>query len=187
MDYEVLDSSVTRLAINFSKHYRVGEKESYSRLLFEFFKNVDENVWVDCIEKYISNPEQKKMPMVGQLKALLPKQVVTESTGCGRCYSGMISTQEKTNNYPWRSVAYTCNCTLGETIRLNANGFFESYPCSGCRALRQSKNKDSTCWSSDYLPHEVNCLRHKRRLTEKTAESTPKRPLDCKVVSEEGK
>lgn len=168
----ILETTLMRLAINFGKFFKKGEKECYTNLFQEYFPHISDDDWIRAVEAYIRDTNHKGMPKVSDLQAVLPQKQISESTHCNACHKGLRSIAEKSQSEYWHAVTYACTCEAGKRYTS-----FASWQCNSCKALEPFSNQTyeetqqmniPICRAYDHHPYEVNCLRWKKRLADET-------------------
>lgn len=198
----ILETTLMRLAINFSKFFKKGEKESYGNLFREYFPHVTDDDWIRAVESYIRNPSHRGMPKVSDLQAVLPLREMPESTPCNACHKGLRSIAEKSQFGYWQSVAYACTCEAGKRYTAHA-----SWQCTGCSAFvpfelpsgkpnrndsellkseayriyQETKQMSPVCRAYNFHSYDVNCTRWKKRLAK---EAEIEKPLNISRISQ---
>lgn len=184
----ILETTLMRLAINFGKFFKKGEKESYGNLFREYFPHVSDDDWIQAVEAYIRNPDHRQMPKVADFQVLLPRREIPESQYCRNCHKGLRSIYEKSQFEYWHIVTYACTCEAGKRYTAHA-----VWPCTNCPAYGPFKLPLSTqpllmCRAYNFQPYNVNCLRWKKRLTkemEQTKQTTEKKPHSAPDITED--
>lgn len=172
----ILETTITRLAINFSKFFKKGEKECYANLFREYFPYTMDDDWIQAIEAYIRNPDHRQMPKVADLQAVLPKRNQLERIACNACHKGLRSIAEKSQFGYWQAITYACTCEAGK-----AKTAFAQWQCNGCVALdpfskqnhEETKQMLPVCRAYNFHAYDVNCSHWKKRLAEEAGERKP--------------